>query len=382
MTGREYSGFLSAGDESFGWGSIAMNYGRIAALAGVAMLATVAGGCSNGISGAVDAPPLYPVERVQPPDARWDRGMSHEYGRGLIRNEEAAVADYKEAVARNDVRAMVDLGVMYLQGRGVARDYGEGVSLLRRAASAGSAIARYDLALLHLSGEGVSVDIPEAARLLREASRQGHLRARTLLASLIESRNVPPTDPGEARRLRDQAAIRGDAVEIARLVPPEQRLDPRRPVVSDAVRRLVSENCEACRAPDVDRSAREYVFTAREGTPGAVYELGIRNRDGDGLPRDPREAARLFGTAARMGHAGAQYELARMRIEGVAIAKDFREAEALLIAASRADGTIGAQARDLRRRLEPQLSSGEMTEALKRADDYRFGEVDQHYRPR
>jgi hypothetical protein len=271
---------------------------------------------------------------------------------------------------------------MYLQGRGVARDYGEGVSLLRRAASAGSAIARYDLALLHLSGEGVSVDVAESARLLREASRQGHLRAMVLLASLVESGNVPALYQGEARKLRDEAAIRGDAVEIARIVPPEQRRDPRRPVISDAVRKLVVENCPECRRPDVERSAREYVYTATAGSPGALYELAVRNRDGDGLPKDPREAARLFGDAARMGHAASQYELARMRIEGVAVAKDFREAEALLIAASRDGGEVGARARDLRRRLETSLSQGEMTDALKRADELRFGEVDQYGRPR
>jgi TPR repeat protein len=359
-----------------------MNYGRFAALAGAAMLAATAGGCGKGISGAIDAPPLYPVEQVQPPDARWERGMSHEYGRGLMKNEEAAIADYRLAVQRGDVRAMVDLGVMLLQGRGVARDYSEGVTLLRRAAVAGSAIARYDIALLYLSGEGVSVDTAESVRFAREAAKQGHVRAMVLTASLIESGNAPALYANDERKWRDEAAIRGEPVEIARIVPAEQRRDPRRPVVSDAVRRLVSENCAECRRPDVDRSAREYVFTATDGHPGAIYQLGIRNRDGDGLPKDVREAARLFGTAARMGHAASQYELARMRIDGIGIAKDPREAEALLIAASRADGEIGWRARDLRRRLETGLSSGEMSDALKRADDYRFGEVDQYGRPR
>jgi TPR repeat protein len=346
------------------------------------MIATMVGGCGKGISGAVDTPPLYPVERIQPPDPRWERGMSREYGRGLLKDEEAAVADYRDAVERNDVRAMVDLGAMYIQGRGVARDYSEGVSLLRRAESAGPAIARYDLALLHLSGEGVSVDVAESARLLREAAKQGHVRAMVLLASLIDSGNVPPIYAGESRKLRDEAAIRGEPIEIARIVPPEQRRDPRRPVITDAVRRLVAENCQDCRRVDVDRSAREYVFTATEGSPGAIYQLGIRNRDGDGLPKDMKEAARLFGTAARMGHAASQYELARMRISGTGIAKDHREAESLLVAASRADGEIGWRARDLRRRLELGLSSGEMEDAIKRADEGRFGEVDQYGRPR
>lgn len=359
-----------------------MNYGRLAALAGVAMVAAAAGGCGKGISGAVDVPPLYPVERVQPPDARWERGVSHEHGRGLLKNEEAAVADYKLAVERNDVRAMVDLGVMYAQGRGVARDYSEAASLFRRAASAGSAIARYNLALLHLSGEGVSVNVAESARLLRESSRQGNLRAKVMLASLIESGSVAALYAGEQRKLRDEAAIRGDTIEVARIVPPEQRRDPRRPVITDAVRRLVAENCEQCHRVDVDRSAREYAFTASEGTPGAIYQLGIRNRDGDGLPKDHKEAARLFGTAARMGHAASQYELARMRIGGIGIAKDYREAEALLVAASRAEGEIGWRARDLRRRLELGLSSGEMTDAIQRANESKFGEVDEYGRPR
>ena len=255
------------------------------------------------------------------------------------------------------------------RGRGVPRDYAQAAALFRRAANAGSAIGRYDLALLHLSGEGVSVDVLESARLLRESSRQGNVKSMTLLASMIEAGAVPALSAGENQTLRREAALRGDRLEIARLVPPEQRLDPRRPVIIDAARLMVAENCQDCRRTDVDRSAREYVFAATEGTPGAIYELAVRNRDGDGIPKDLREAARLFATASRMGHAPSQYELARMRISGIGIAVDKREAEALLIAASRAKGETSWQARDLRRRLEMEMSTGEMADAMKRADE-------------
>lgn len=339
-------------------------------------------GCGRGISGAVDNPPLFPTETVQPADAYWQEGASHATGHGLLRNDEAAVGEYKRAVERNDVRAMVDLGVMYAQGRGVARDYGRAVSLFRRAADAGSAAAKYNLALLHLSGEGVSIDQAQAVTLLRGSARQGHIRSMVLLAELLEAGAAPPRDAGEISYWRREAAARGDRGEIARMVDPSHRSDPRRPMITDAVRRMVAENCRECTAPEIERSTREYAFVTADGSPGAIYQLAIRNRDGDGVPRDLREAARLFAVASRMGHAPAQYELARLRIDGVGIARDNREAEALLIAASRSDGIEGRQARDLRRRLEYSLSSSEIDEAMKRADRNQFGDIDQYGRPR
>ena len=344
--------------------------------------ACLVSGCSRGISGAVDSPPLFPVETVQPADPFWQEGASHATGHGLLRSDEAAVAEYKRAVERNDVRAMVDLGIMYAQGRGVARDYGKAVSLFHRAADAGSAAAKYDLALLHLSGEGVSFDPAQAVTLLRGSARQGHIRSMVLLADLLETGAAPARDAGEISYWRREAASRGDRSEIARMVAPTYRYAPRRPMVTDAVRRMVSENCRDCTGPEIERSTREYAFVTTDRSPGAIYQLAIRNRDGDGVPKDLREAARLFAVASRMGHAPSQYELARLRIDGIGVAQDYREAEALLIAASRADGIEARQARDLRRRLEYSLSSSEIEDAMKRADLNQFGDIDRYGRPR
>ncbi|MGY3581517.1 TPR repeat protein [Bradyrhizobium sp. USDA 4341] len=338
--------------------------------------------CSRDISGAVDNPPLFPIESVQPADAYWQEGASHATGHGLLRNEEAAVVEYERAAERNDVRATVDLGMMYAQGRGVARDYGKAVSLFRRASDAGSAAAKYNLALLHLSGEGVSVDPAQAVSLLRSSARQGHLKSMTLLAELLETGAAPPRDAGEISYWRREAASRGDRGEIARMVDPAYRSDPRRPVVTDAVRRMVAESCRECTAPEIDRSTREYAFVTTGRNAGTIYQLAIRNRDGDGIPRDLREAARLFAVASQMGHAPSQYELARLRIDGIGVARDYREAEALLIAASRSEGSEARQARDLRRRLEYSLSRSEIDDAMKRADLRQFGDIDQYGRPR
>jgi TPR repeat protein len=350
----------------------------------VSLLATAcfASACTKVISGAVDDPALFSVESVQPADAYWQEGAARATGRGLLRDDEAAIGAYERAIERNDVRAMVDLGMMYAQGRGVARDYGKAVSLFRRASDAGSAAAKYDLALLHLSGEGVSRDPVQAVSLLRSSARQGHLKSMALLAELLEAGVAPPRDAGEISYWRREAASRGERGEIARMVDPAYRADPRRPVVTDAVRRMVAESCRDCTAPEIDRSTREYAFVTTTNSPGSIYQLGIRNRDGDGIPRDLREAARLFAVASQMGHAPSQYELARLRIDGIGVARDNREAEALLIAASRYDGIEGRQARDLRRRLEETLSRSEIEDAMKRADLRQFGDVDQYGRPR
>lgn len=343
--------------------------------------ATVAlSGCGKDISGAVDQPPLFPVERLQPASSAYVDGAMRERGKGRFLDERVAATEYRQAADAGDVRAMVDLGVMYAQGRGVARDYSQAASLFKRAADAGSALGRYNLALLHLSGEGTALDPEAASRLLREAAMQGHLRSMSLLATLIETGTVQ-AEPGLATRLHKMAAARGEREEIVQIVPPSERSDATRPVVLDAVKQLVAENCR-CSQAESDRSAREFVNLLTSGTEGSWYELGVRYRDGEGVERDPRAAARAFATSARMGNPAAQYELARMRLAGTGVAPDISEAHALLVAASRGSGMEAWQAKDLRRRVEEKLSKRQIEDGIERADAGLYGEVDGYGRPR
>jgi len=55
---------------------------------------------------------------------------------------------------------------------------------------------------------------------------------------------------------------------------------------------------------------------ARMGHPRAEALLGIMNQDGDGMPKNDREAVHWFSLAAAQGHRASQYELGAMYEEG------------------------------------------------------------------
>jgi TPR repeat protein len=70
-------------------------------------------------------------------------------------------------------------------------------------------------------------------------------------------------------------------------------------------------------------------LAADQGDPGSQYILGRRSARGEGVPRDPVEAARLYGQAAKQGHAHAQRELGFCYEYGKGVEVDLVEAARL-----------------------------------------------------
>ena len=69
-----------------------------------------------------------------------------------------------------------------------------------------------------------------------------------------------------------------------------------------------------------------YSPAAEEGKPDAQYKLGRMYRQGEGVPKDDREAVKWFLLAAEQGDAEAQYNLGVMYSKGEGVAEDDREA--------------------------------------------------------
>jgi TPR repeat protein len=60
-------------------------------------------------------------------------------------------------------------------------------------------------------------------------------------------------------------------------------------------------------------------------TPQGAFDLGLRYYDGEGVPQDHREAARLFLLAADQGHASAQYNAGTCYAKGDGVIQDYAE---------------------------------------------------------
>ena len=97
----------------------------------------------------------------------------------LARAEQAAgrtseaVALYRDAAQRGDLRAMVSLALMAEAGDGVPKDPDLALSLYERAAEGGNPDGAINLAVALFNGAGVERDAERAERLLRDAAEAG-----------------------------------------------------------------------------------------------------------------------------------------------------------------------------------------------------------------
>jgi TPR repeat protein len=61
---------------------------------------------------------------------------------------------------------------------------------------------------------------------------------------------------------------------------------------------------------------------AEQGVPGAQYNLGVMYANGEGVPKDEREAVRWYRKAAEQGAPSAQFNLAYLYATGRGVPKD------------------------------------------------------------
>jgi TPR repeat protein len=180
-----------------------------------------------------------------------------------------------------DAAAAGEAGQLWLDGPGETSE-AEGERLLRIAAAEHQTTPAFRLGALLLDR-----DPAEAARWLRAAAANGHDGAALLLAGALERGQVAPGDPGERAQLLRGAAERGDPAGQRRL----------------ATLLAAGSPAQRAEAPDWLRRAAE------GGDAAARLELGLRFRDGDGLPADAALAARWLIAAHDAGAPNAAEEL-------------------------------------------------------------------------
>jgi hypothetical protein len=105
-------------------------------------------------------------------EAQNNLGVLYATGRGVGRNDAAAVHWYGLAAEQNDPKATSNLGMMYLEGRGVKRDFAKAFQLFGRAAEQGYAIAQNNLALMYANGQAVVRDYVSACAWLDVAAQE------------------------------------------------------------------------------------------------------------------------------------------------------------------------------------------------------------------
>ena len=107
---------------------------------------------------------------------------------------------------------------------------------------------------------------------------------------------------------------------------------------------------------------------ADAGLPEAQYILGVMHQNGQGVARNPAEAAQWYTKAAGQGHTEAQFNLGSMYRYGSGVWQDYLEAYAWLDVAAASEHAEAASARDL---VVRHLSPPRLADAKQRAADLR-----------
>lgn len=196
-------------------------------------------------------------------------GALYDSGDGVPKNAAEAHKWFVLAAEQGNTWAQCAIGGMYEAGRGVKKDRDAALSWFRRAADGNYAEAQYELGVAYDQGIGVRSDQAEALKWYRLAAAGGSPLAQNNLAvSYLRGIGVP-SDPALAFEFSTLAVNR-----VALVKPEYQR------------RMLLTHDL-----------AQGGLGAAQKRA--ALFQLGERCRDGDGVPQDVMLAYRWMDLSTR-----------------------------------------------------------------------------------
>lgn len=246
----------------------------------------------------------------------------------------------REDADKGVAAAQFQLGFMHANGRGVEKDEQAAIIWFRKAADQGNAAAQFQLGLMHAEGRGVAQDASEAKAWYQKAADQGNFAAKSklwVLSNPLDKQNVQnkydsyfarKTGAGTTAEPSALAAV--EEATAAALRSAAKQGDPH---AQFDLGRLYEDGNSGVEQQDFG-AVVWYRKAARQGLAAALSRLGFLYENGRGVKEDPAEAAACYRKAADQGHAEAQLALARLYGAGRGVARDDREALAWLRAAA------------------------------------------------
>jgi uncharacterized protein len=175
---------------------------------------------------------------------------------------------------------------------GVPQDHKEAAKWAIKAAEQGNAKGQSILGMLYYQGSGVLQDYAEAAKWLMKAAEQGDAAGQLLLGLMYYRGHGGPPDAKEADKWLMKAAEQG-------------------------VPMPTNKNFNVFRDTITNQDKLE-----------SMIALGLMFYDGDGGPKDSKQAAKWLMKAAVQGEANAQAKLSMMYYNGEGVIQDYVEAYA------------------------------------------------------
>jgi len=198
------------------------------------------------------------------PRGEYALAMLYQAGDGTQPDMTMALEWYRRSAAQGDNWAEYNLGAAYQFGRGVKRSNATAADWYRKAAEHGNPSAAYDLAWLLQTGSGIQRNEAEAARWYAAGATGGDPLAMNNLALMyLKGQGGLPKDPARAYQLATLACEKSHLVDDAGY--------------QESLYAMKSKAARALGEPE---------------RRNALFELGRRSRDGDGVPQDDVQAYR------------------------------------------------------------------------------------------
>lgn len=229
------------------------------------------------------------------------KNTKHSRSQAVPKDPVQAVAWYREAAERGDVKAQHNLGTCYVSGEGVGQDPVQAVDWFRKAAEQGHADAQFYLGMCYHEGWGVAKNPAQAVAWYRKAAEQGVVSAQHNLGMCYTERMGVAKDHVQAVAWFRKAAERGFAASKHNVG-------------------YAYETGEGV-AKDPVQAVAWYRKAAAQGYSLAEHRLGMCYRDGTGVAKDPAQAIVWFRKAAAQGLEIAQKDLRKAVAHDIAVAR-------------------------------------------------------------
>jgi TPR repeat protein len=255
-------------------------------------------------------------------------------GSDVDRDEAKAAYLYRKAAVMGNAEAQTRFAEALFDGRGVARDPARAGTWLEKAAHQGYARAECDLGVMLKNGLGTAQDPPNGLRYLQAAASQGDSYAEDYLGRFAESGLTSDPSPSEAYMHYLKAAEMGSAWGTYNVA----RMHQHGVGVGKSPAEALRWYMKAATIRDPDLLGQWSDLRSEAGAiAGANFRIGDMYADGNGVPKDSREAERWYrrgvdmeSTAARAGWSMAQVYLANAYLQSKGVPLDYGEAMHLM----------------------------------------------------
>lgn len=289
--------------------------------------------------------------------AQYSLALCYKEGSGVEKNPVQAIKWCREAAEKRLAHAQLLLGIFYYDGTGIEKDPAQAVVWFRKAADrynvnnildmSAMAVdpcgnlemsevdvqvaAEFYLGLCFETGDGVEKDLGQAISLYRNAALRGHADAQNRLGVCFENGSGVEKDPLQAARWYGMAAEQGNEEaqhnlnNIVRTVAWMRKAAERGNAIDQFNLGICFAKGEGVEKDPV-QAAFWYRKAAEQGDAPAQNNLGICFKEGEGVEQDFGQAEYWYRKAAEQGNAQAHFNLGQLYINGEGVVQDDRQA--------------------------------------------------------